>query len=406
MAKRSQKPAFDPRRYPDHLPYMCKLKLIEELGSIQQARGFAHIHKNELAKERPIKEKLQKSDARVRRKLAELERQGIDNFVSSQHQNALPPPTSSLVAGMLHNTLPKCDEAPVAEKQKASTRIIFLKRLSGKARVFTSRAGAGAKLDSKEIKSLRTRAWFDSLLKSINPGLSIAYADSYAFKKSRSKFLRMSWLCGRNRLQSDLIEHHYDASTISQGNRLVALDLYKRDYENGTSRPSAQTLLDFELVFPRTKAIYEIGFFNMPVWEIFDGNKSVCCDFLEKHISGIVQGTPDQWAQHILDLALSDASHQPIQSFVEANNFYSFNAWLGVALSRSIDPLDLKFAYLSMALIAVFQIFDSTKLLPTKSLKWVISAFHRMGLYQYYFGPVVADFIKTQYLKDLPVFKI
>ena len=348
---------------------MCELKFIKERGSIPKAMAFAHKYKNELAKERPIKAKLQKSDARVRRQLAEISRQSLDSFADSdQLVKAGQPRTGSLVADMLFNTLPKSNEASEPKNPKPSARIIFPKRPTDVKRVFTSRAGAGAKLNSSEIKSLRTRAWFDSLLQSINPGLSIAYSDSYGFKNSRSKFLNTSWWRARNKLQSELIEQHYDAATIRQGNRLVALDLYKREYENGTSRPSAKTLYDLELVFPRTAAVYEIGYFNMPVWEIFDGNELVCRDFLAKNLPEISQGTPDQWAQHILDIALPKESHQKIQSFVDANNFYSFNAWLGVALSRSVDPMDLKFASLSMALIA--------------------------------------DFIKTNFLKDLPVFKV
>lgn len=408
MAKIRGKPAFDPRRYPDDLPCMCKLALIKELGTIEEARAFAYINRHELATELPIKAKLQKSDARIRRNLAEIARRGReDDFYPSRDPMAIPTSSGSLVAGMLFNTLAIPYEVDAKNQKKSSTRIVISQRGSGVDRVFTSRAGAGAKLKSDEVKSLRTRAWFNSLMASISYGMSNAYSDAYALGKSRSIFLKRIWLReGVPTSPSEIVELQFDSNRAVRKKRLVALDLYKRDYENGSTRPSAKTLYDLELVFPRTASVYEVGFYGMPVWELFDGNESVCRDFLKMYIPGLAQGTPDQWAQHILDLALKAGTGEAIRPFLDKDDFYGFNAVLGAAIPRSFDRMDLKFAYLAMASIAAFQIFETTKLLPTKSLQWVISAFYRMGVYRHFFGPIVDDFIKHGYLKKLPAFKI
>lgn len=407
MAIRFKRPAFDPRLYPDDLPYMARLREYQELGNLNQVRVYKERYRNEIAAERPIKAKLQKSDYRVRKLKFEyyFGVSTADDFVQSSMPSVASVPRS-FVARLLFNSLPKPVESVKKSEPPAIRKTVFPKRPTGMARIYSSRAGSGAKLNSPLAKSLRTKAWFNSLLAVMSFGLGGAYADAQYLRKSRSTFLRTNWARSGHQTQSDLIERGYDKATANSGIRFAALDLYKRDYENGTGRPSAKTLFDLDQVFPGTAQVYESGFYEIPVWEIFDGNLVVCQAFLSRTLPDFKQGLPDQWAQYILDLALVEGSRQSIQSFVDGNNFYGFNSWLGTALVRSVSLRDLKFANLAMALIAIYQIFDSTKLLPTKSIQWVISAFSRIGLYRHFFGSVVDEFVKTSYLKGLPVFKI
>lgn len=72
MAVRFKSPAFDPRLYPEKLPYMAKLREYQELGNLNQVRYYKERFLNEIAAERPIKAKLQKSDYRARKYLSEL----------------------------------------------------------------------------------------------------------------------------------------------------------------------------------------------------------------------------------------------------------------------------------------------------------------------------------------------
>ncbi|MGV0998845.1 MAG: hypothetical protein ACOYBQ_05925 [Fluviibacter sp.] len=407
MAVRFKSPAFDPRLYPEKLPYMAKLREYQELGNLNQVRYYKERFLNEIAAERPIKAKLQKSDYRARKYLSELFF-GVsteDSFVPSSIPSVASLP-GSLVAGLLFNSLPKPVDSTKESEPPTIRKIVFPKRPTGMGRIYSSRAGAGAKLNSATIKSLRTRTWFNSLLGAMSFGMGGAYVDAQYLRKSRSTFLRTNWARSGHQTQSDLIERGYDKATANSGIRFAALDLYKRDYENGTGRPSAKTLFDLDQVFPGTAQVYERGFYEIPIWEIFDGNLVDCQSFLSRTLPDFKQGLPDQWAQYILDLALVEGSRQRVQPFVDGNNFYGFNSWLGTAMVRSVSLLDLKFANLAMALIAVYQIFDSTKLLPTKSIQWVISAFSRIGLYRHFFGSVVDEFVKTTYLKGLPVFKI
>lgn len=407
MAVRFKRPAFDPRLYSEELPYMARLREYQELGNLNQVRVFKERYRNEIAAERPIKAKLQKSDYRVRERKFEYFF-GVstdDDFVPTSTPS-IPSVPGSLVAGLLFNSLPKPVESIKKAERPAIRKTVFPKRPAGMARIYSSRAGAGAKLNSPIVKSLRTRTWFNSLLAAMSFGMGGAYADAQYLRKSRSAFLRTNWARSGHQTQSDLIERGYDKATANSGIRFAALDLYKRDYENGTGRPSAKTLFDLDQVFPGTAQVYDRGFYEIPIWEIFDGNLVVCQLFLSRTLPDFKQGLPDQWAQYILDLALVEGSRQSIQPFVDGNNFYGFNSWLGTALVRSVSLRDLKFANLAMALIAIYQIFDSTKLLTTKSIQWVISAFSRIGLYRHFFGSVVDEFVKTTYLKGLPVFKI
>lgn len=403
MASSPRRPAFDPRNYWDSLPRMAMLRVLQEEGTIEEIEHHKRRYRSELEKERLLKPKLQKSDYRVRKRIPEMEERIAHDLDSGwkSPETVVGPKTSSIFAAMLFKTLPT--EVPQRPKIERRT---FPKRPKGAQRVYSSRAGAGAKLNSNEVKSLRTRAWFNSLLTVMNFGIDSVYADGQTLMRSRSKFLRMSWIQARYPDQNNLIEKRFTAATIKRGTRFAALDLYKRHYENGSGRPSLKTLTDLDEVFPGTSVIFQVGFLGLPIWELLDGNQSACQQYLADVLPSFSQGTPDQWTQHILNLVLVEGAQQSIQPFVDANNYYGFNAWVGSALDRSIRPFDLKSASLSMALIAIYKIFDSAKLLPTKSIVWAISAFRRKGIYNDFFGPVVDDFINTEYLKGLPVFKI
>lgn len=187
----------------------------------------------------------------------------------------------------------KANHKAVTRKPRAPTRNPNLKGVRMASDTTRTRPMDDFK-SNISLDSLRTKTWFEYLLRSTSPG-------------AIDQYLQANWL---NALVSFLSQNEqplpayiYSADEISvpdlkllfenwlidqlksnPGLPGIPNNLYERRYESGLETPTSETLSLFNSFVPGSKAVYEDGLYQLPIWPVLSGDQLACKRFVDKYL--------------------------------------------------------------------------------------------------------------------------
>jgi hypothetical protein len=288
-----------------------------------------------------------------------------------------------------------------------------------------SRKHAGPVISDPYLSRLRIQSWYLTLLGNWYPDIAMNLRDHMVYKtlaryynsiglELPDEISRLLPALPPDTNAGDLLEE----AICSQLRTNSALknkryNLKARNYMAGEGHVTDSTVVEFGQIVPDSETVYRLGFEELPMWEVFDGNLVSCQNYAHSWLDQSQIEMPANYAQFVLGILLESDDQIYLAELISSlSNDNGSSTTLdnilsdyGVSEFTEPDCFDLnatgkRVASACLLLLALIQATPTDYSIAHKRMNLLLAHFYLNNHFQNAFGLVFHIFIRQKFLSE------